>query len=209
MRDLDSDIIAALGEGRLKKRDFVWITARNRDTGEAESAGFWSDLGTVSAPVIDALTQSEVTRDFTGCGSALTIGTLSLTSDLTVRTLDVGLSQIDENIALVVRGYDVKLAPIQVYLGLFDPVKHKLIRAAFPVFVGFVDEAPIVTPKEGEFGSITLKCVSRLREMTRANPDVRSGASQKVRSAGDTFYDDTQNVPDWDIFWGQQKGKAA
>lgn len=209
MRTLDSAIVTALEDGRLKSRDFVWITARNRGSGDPETAGFWSDLGTVSAPVIDALTQSEVTRDFVGCGSAMVIGDLPLTSDLTVRELDIGLSQIDENIALMVRGYDVKLAPIQVYRGLFDPSTHRLVAPAAPRFVGFVDTMEIVTPKEGEFGAVTLKCVSQIREMTRSNPDVRSGASQRARSAGDSFYDYTQNVADWQIFWGQQKGAAA
>jgi hypothetical protein len=45
--------------------------------------------------------------------------------------------------------------------------------------------------------------------MTRANPDVRSGASQRARSLEDGFNDDTQNVGDWQEFWGQKSGKVA
>jgi hypothetical protein len=128
---------------------------------------------------------------------------------MTVRQLDVGLSQIDEAVATVVRGCDVRQAPIQVYLGIFDPSTHRLVAPAFPLFVGPVDSMEIETPEEGGFGSVTLHCVSQIREMTRSNPDVRSGASQQARSGGDAFYDDTQNVGDWQIFWGQKSGKVA
>jgi len=209
MRTLDPAITDALAAGSIKARWLVWITARNRDTDADETAGFWSDVEDVSVSVIDALTRGEVVRTFCKAGSALTIGTLSLTSDLTVRELEVGLSQIDERVALVVRGYDVRQAPIQVYLGLFDPSTHRMVAPAFPLFVGLVDSMDIETPEEGQEGSVKLRCVSQIREMTRANPDVRSGASQRARSSGDSFYDYTQNVGDWEIFWGKKRGKAA
>ncbi len=100
-------------------------------------------------------------------------------------------------------------APMQLYRGYFDSATRVMAAAAKPRFVGYVDGAPIVTPKEGEEGSITLHCVSTTRELTRTNAEVRSHESQLARAAGDAFYKDVGVVGDWDIAWGVARGKVS
>jgi hypothetical protein len=56
---------------------------------------------------------------------------------------------------------------------------------------------------------VTLKCVSTTRELTRANPDVRSHESQQARHAGDDFARDVGVVGDWELFWGQTQGQVT
>jgi len=209
MRDLDTAEIAAIQARTVVARDFLWVTAKNRATGAAEDLGFWNDIMTVTASVKDGRTGDLVDRSFTGVGLAMTIGTVPLVADITVRTLDIVLPQLDAVVAQLVRTYDVRGAPLQLYRGYLDPATRVLVAAAKPRFVGYVDGAPIETPKEGDEGSITLHCVSTTRELTRANADVRSHESQLARSAGDWFYKDVNLVGDWDIAWGVNRGPVS
>lgn len=210
MRDLDPEEIAAIQARTVVARDFVWITALDRDTGEPVSQGFWNDVRTVTAAVKDGRTGVTESRDFVGIGGALQVGSIPLTADITVRSVDVELPQLDNIVQLLVRGYDVRGAPMQIYRGYFDPATRVLVAAAKPRFVGYVDGAPIVTPAEGGEGSITLKCVSTTRELTRTSSEVRSHESQLARTGGaDDFYIDTGVVGEWDIAWGQNRGQVA
>jgi len=47
-------------------RDFIWITVKERATGNPYSEGYWSDRRDIQAQVIDAETGNTVTRDFRG-----------------------------------------------------------------------------------------------------------------------------------------------
>lgn len=209
MRFLDTAEITAIQARSVVARDFLWITAKDRSTGATTDYGFWSDIGTITADVVDGRTGATEARDFYGVGLALNIGTIPLTADVTVRNVDIGLPQIDDVAQLIVRGKDVRGAPIQLFRGYFDPATRGLVAAAKPRFVGYVDGAPIETPAEGGEGSITLNCVSTTRELTRTSVEARSHASQIARAAGDAFYKDTGVVGDWTMFWGQAGGTPA
>ena len=165
---------------------------------------------TVTAAVKDGRTGSTVTRDFRGLGQALQIGKIPLTCDLTIRSVDIELPHLDVIVEQLVRTYDVRGAPMQIYRGYFDPATRVLVAAAKPRFVGYVDGAPIVTPKEGGEGSITLHCVSTTRELTRTSSEVRSHESQLARTNGaDDFYQDVGVVGDWDIAWGVNRSTSS
>jgi len=207
MRALSPENQAALSERRLVARDFLWIKARTFDTGELFSYGFWSDVGNVAAPVLDPDTNSDVVRNFEGAGTLIEVSDIPLVSNISVRNATITLSQINEVVESVVRGYDLKQAGVEIYRGLFSPETRNLVAPAFCRFVGFVDDIEITTPEEGEAGSIVLTCASHTQEMTRSNPDTRSNDSQKRRSASDNFYQDTTTVGEWEFFWGGRTGK--
>jgi len=209
MRDLDSAELTALAARTVVARDLLWVTAKHRETGADHSLGFWNDVMTVTASVKDGRTGSTVDRDFRGVGAALQVGKIPLPSDITIRSVDIDIPHLDTIVEELVRTYDVRGAPMQLYRGYFDPATRVMVAAAKPRFVGYVDGAPIVTPKEGGEGSITLHCVSTTRELTRTNAEVRSHESQLARAAGDLFYKDTGVVGDWDIAWGVARGKVA
>src|SRR3990167_2301626 len=209
MRDLDAAELTAIAARTVVARDLLWVTAKNRSTGADQSLGFWNDVMTASMSVKDGRTGATVSRDFTGVGAALRGGGIPLTSDITIRSAEIDLPHLDTVVEQLVGTYDVRGAPMQLYRGYFDPAPRALVAAAKPRFVGYVDGAPIVTPKEGGEGSVTLSCVSTTRELTRTNAEVRSHESQLVRAAGDLFYKDTGVVGDWDIAWGVARGKVA
>lgn len=205
MRALDAAELAAIVLPGVVARDFLWVTATDRDTGLPVSQGFWSDVGTITASVVDGRTGATESRDFYGVAGAIVVGSIPLTADITIRQVDIELPAIDDVVALLVRGYDVRNAPLQLYRGYFDVATRALLAAAKPRFVGYVDGSPIVTPKEGDEGKVTLNCVSTTRELTRISSEVRSHESQIKRSASDTFFKDAGTVGDWDIAWGTKR----
>ena len=208
MRNISANNYAALQGRRLVARDFLWLKVRTL-VGEAPfEYGFWSDVGNVSAPVLDPNTGLAVTRNFEGSGTLISIGDIPLVSNLTVQNTTISMSQLDDGVASIVRGYDMKQAGVEVYRGLFDPDTHQLVDPAIPRFVGYVDEVVITTPKEGDEGSIELTCAPHTQELFRSNPETRSQDSQVLRRSDDNFFQDTTTVGEWQFFWGRTSGKV-
>ena len=205
MRIIPASTQALLEARTLVSRDFMRITGRVRATGAPISEHFWSDIGTISAQVVDADTGLVVTHTFQGVGALISIDAIPMVSNLTVHEISVTFSQLDDRINELLRVYDIRQAKVEIYRGEFDPATMTMVEPAAARFVGFVDGAPVETPAEGGEGSITLKCVSTAQELTRSNPDMRSHESQQLRAPGDGFYRDTTSVGDLVIFWGGKR----
>ena len=207
MRYYPPDILAALASRRLVARDFIWIIVRDRETGSPVSDGYWSDVGQITCEVINPNTGSPVERTFYGAAGLISISDVPSVSTLTVQTVSVRMSQVADRVNDLLRTYDAKQAQIQIFPGaLFDPETRELVAPPEPEFVGFVDKIEIKTPSENEEGGVYMTCVSHTQEMTRSNPDTRSDASQKLRSATDNFFQDAAVVGDWELFWGKSSG---
>lgn len=200
MHSLSAQNYDALQARVLVARDFLWLKARTIAGDAPFEYGFWSDVGNVAAQVLDPNTGIAVSRNFEGSGSLIEISDIPLVANLSAQNVTIAMSQIDEGVANLVRGYDLKQAVVEVYRGLFDPNLRRMVDAAFPRFIGYVDTVRIVTPKEGEEGSIELTCASHTQEATRSNPDTRSHDSQVLRSSSDDFFRDTTTVGDWEFF---------
>jgi hypothetical protein len=203
MRDIPVSTQALLEAKKLVSRDFMRITGRVRATGEPITEAFWSDLGDVSAWVMDADTGEPVSYDFKGVGSLIAIDPIAMVSNLTVQTINIQFSQLDDRINELLRVYDIKLAKVEIYRGEFNPETMTMVEPAASRFVGVVDGAPVETPAEGGEGSVAIQCVSSAQELTRGNPDERSHESQILRAAGDAFFEDVTTVGDIVIFWGR------
>ena len=201
-REIPAATQALLEGGTLVLRDFLRITARRRDDGTPVSECFWSDLGDVNVPVIDPKTRLPVSYDFKGVGSLIAMDPIPMVSNLTVQSLSIQFSQLEDRINELLRTYDLRQAAVEVWRGEFDPATMRMLEPAEARFVGYVDGAPVNTPPEGEAGEITLECVSSAQELTRSNPDVRSHESQQLRAPGDDFYKDVSSVDKIVIFWG-------
>ena len=126
-----------------------------------------------------------------------------MVSNLTVQTVTIQFSQLDDRINELMRVYDIKLAKVEIYRGEFNPETMTMVEPAASRFVGVVDDAPIETPAEGGEGSVSIKCVSSAQELTRGNPDERSHESQMLRAPGDNFFEDVTKAPDIVIYWGR------
>lgn len=208
-RPVSAEVQDALEKRALVARDFISVYARNRSTGASIHDGMWSDVGTVSAEVVDPDTDEAAERTFYGAGTLISVSDIALVSSLTVQTVTVTMSQVHERVEQLVRTYDVKQARIEIFRGLFDPDTRLLVAPAECRFVGFVDGVEVRTPAENEEGAVVLTCVSHTQEMTRSNPDTRSHESQILRHPTDDFYRDVATVGEWEIWWGRESGKPV
>ena len=206
MRSLSGANLVALAQRILMPRDFVWFVVRDRSTGDPVTDGYWSDVGDISAAIIDPDTGSPVTRIWHGAGSLIQISNIPLVSNITVQNITVTLSQVADRVNDLVRLYDAKQGRVEIYRGLFDPANRLLVAPAEPRFIGTINEAPIKTPKENERGDVQLSCTSNTAELTRSNTDTRSDASQRRRDPVDAFFKDTAVVGTWQHFWGREGG---
>ena len=206
MRDISSANYDALQQRILMPRDFIWFVVRDRTTGDPVTDGYWSDIGDITAQIINPDTGGIDTRTFAGAGSLIAISDIPLVSNITVQNITVTLSQVADRVNELVRGYDCKQGRVEIYRGLFDPNSRQMVAPAEPRFVGTIDEAPITTPKQGESGDVSLSCTSNTAELTRTNTDTRSDASQRLRLSTDDFFADTAVVGTWQQFWGQAGG---
>lgn len=206
MRFLDAGELAAVQRREVVARDLLGVTARVLGGG-VQFYGFSTMVRNVPMSVVDGRTGATVTRDFTGVGSAFKVGPIPLTADIMSRSVEIELPAIDGVVAVMVRGHDIRSAPVQIHRAYFDPDSRAQIAAAKPRFVGYIDGAPIETPAAGGVGRVRITCVSTTRELTRSNPAVRSHESQLARTGGaDDFYMDTAVVADWELFWGRARG---
>lgn len=207
MRAISVENQAALAARALVARDFLWIVARNRETLAPVPVGFWSDIENVSSvPVIDPNTGSLTSRSYYGAGGLISIDDIPAVSNVQVQDVHIRMSQLDEQVANAVRGYDTKQARVEIHRGLFDPVTRQLVAPALVRFVGFVNFIEIKTPVEGGDGYVDITCVSHTQELTRANPATRSHEDQQLRASGDTFFVDAAVVGDWKGQWGEARG---
>lgn len=198
----------ALQDRRLVARDFLWIVARKRDTGEPVSDGMWSDVGDILADVINPDTGLPITRQFRGSGTLVEISDIPLVMNISVQNVVIRMSQVEARVEQLVRDYDCKQARVEIFRGLFSPDTRQLVAPAECRFVGFVDEIEIKTPSENGEGGVFFTCASHTQEMIRSNPDTRSHESQILRAPGDTFFQDVGTVGDWELFWGKKSGKV-
>jgi hypothetical protein len=199
---------ALLAQNKLEPRDFMTIYARNRDTGETVEESMWSDVGNVSANVINPDTGFAETREFYGTGNLVKISDIPLVSNLSVQNVNIELSHIASNAEALIRGYDVRQAVVQIFRGLFDPDTGTMVEPAYPRFSGFVDSVEVVTPSENDEGSNNLTCASHTQEVTRSNTATRSDSSQKIINSNDSFYRDAASTAEWKIWWGQAQGES-
>lgn len=209
MRAYSSEILAALQARKLVARDFLWVVARDRITGDAVADGNWSGLGDYTAEVIDPNTGGTVERLYHGSQGLISISNIPLVSNITVQTVTIVMSQVNDRVEALVRQYDAKQARVEIHRGLFSPDTRQLVDPAVCRFVGFVDTIEVKTPRENETGGVTLSCKSHTQEMTRANSETRSHDSQQRRLANDAFYQDVAVVGEWEHFWGKASGPIA
>lgn len=205
MRSLAAEIDAAIAARSLSERTAVWFG--NPPDDETPGEGFWVGPVPAAFSVTDGRTGATAARTF--APGLLSVGKVALRADLTVQTVELVLNMLDEDVEDLVRGSGLRGAAVQVFRIHLDPDTRQQVAAGIARFVGSVDEAPIATPSEGGEGKATLACVSTARELTRVSGDVRSHESQLARHAGDGFYADTAVVGEWDLAWGQKRGRVA
>lgn len=185
-------------------RQFVYVkNIKPYGGGAATSFGMWTGDDDATFTVIDGVTGLPVERDYYGAVNMI-VDNIPRVSDLTIQSIEIQVSQVATITELLVRGYDVRLARVEIHEMGLDPATRLPISNPEVVFLGQIDGAPIETPASGEEGTITFAINSDgMSMLSRVNPRKSSLQSQKRRS-DDRWGKYSGSVKNWPIKWGPQ-----
>ena len=206
-RTISAAALAALKSGEIVARDFVQIDVKLWSDNSDRTFRYWSGIENITASVIDPLTQVASSFVFEGAGQLLSVQDVESGQGLIVRNLEIGLTAVDDP-HLIMRTYNAKLAPIKLWRGLMKPGGETLLTPALPRFDGFVDKAQITYGADGAESGVSATCISSIAKLLRTSSATKSDKQQRLRSSTDSFRLHAATVEDWELFWGEKKGKV-
>lgn len=199
-----NNAIAISQDTGVTPRQFIYVkNVKPYAGGAATSFGFWTGDDDATFTVIDGESGLPVDRDYYGAVN-MVIDHIPRVSDLTIQSIEIQVSQIASVTELLVRGYDVRLARVEIHEMGLDPASYLPISNPEVVFLGQIDGAPIETPSVGENGSIKFTINSGAMSMlSRKNPRKSSYQSQ-LRRSNDRWGKYAGTVKNWPIKWGSK-----
>lgn len=184
---------------------WTWPDANGATTKETMS--FWNEDDDLSISVVSQIDNETYGRTFFG-GINLSVDRIVRSSKLVIQTVPVRLSANAPIVEEAIRGLDIRLATVEIWDALLDPVSRELVGME-AAFLGVVDGAPI--NDEGENGEevIEINVVNDLVVMlTRTNPAKSSHEEQKKRVDASGDEDEISkyagSVSAWKVPWGEK-----
>ncbi|NEI70951.1 hypothetical protein GR212_15310 [Rhizobium lusitanum] len=206
MRAIDGNFYNALISARetgIIPRTFVWFIAKTIASGAPVTLGLWTGDDDINVSVTSGTTGLPEARTYYGAMN-LDTGDTPRVSDMTAQTISLEMSQIADIAQQLVRGYDLRLAKVEIHEMTINPSTGALSATPSIAFLGQVDGAPIDTPSIGQDGKITVNVISdAISMLNRTNPQKSSYEGQKRRS-NDQFGKYSSTVKNWSIPWGQK-----
>ena len=186
----------------VASRHMVHVIGRNRQTGAQEALGLWQGDDHLTIAI------DGVNRTYYGAGALIGVEPIRAGIGLEVRMLQATLSPLTPEVALLLRGYDTRLAPAEVHRGLLSLETGQLIAEPIRVFRGWVDEVKIRTGEVGGAGEATVTLASAARGLTRALTLTRSDTEMRRRNAGDRYRDYADIAGEVGVWWGEKRERA-
>lgn len=211
MRGSDNATVNALSAARTKglaPRSLVTIKAKALVDSTPELFCFWDGVLPVDIEVVGGATGLLEQRPFAADGALLKVSSIRLTSDLTIRPATFQLNPLHPRVALMMKNYDVRLAPVEIHRAALDVDTRLPVAPPRCRFLGFMEIPKRVKPKVNEEGSLTFNCISETVQLVRINPAKRSDESQKLRQ-GDRMMKYAEVAHEWEFPWGEADGKAG
>jgi hypothetical protein len=192
----------AASEG-LVERKLVWFSVKDRDTGAPVGRGFWDGSEDVNITVTSGISGLDEGRAYYGA-ALISVGDIACTTDMTVQSVSIDLSQIADVAQQIIRQYNARLAKVEVHTLYMHPVTGAMVGTLLD-WVGEIDKAPIRTPAAGGEGGVKISTVSDIMSMlTRINGRKSSYEDQKKHAAGDEWSLWASTAGTWKIPWGQK-----
>lgn len=186
--------------GSVHADALFWIEARNVQTGSPETLGIWTGEYNRTFQI------DGQPRDYVGGSGLLAISNLMSRVGIFVQRQSVELSGLKPEIETLMRGYDVRNAPVEIH-SLRRDVETNEILATDLVFKGWLNKAPSTIGQIGGKAKIKCELVSSARLLTRKLALVKSDAIQS-QQGGDEFmkYADVSGAAE--VFWGMERVKT-
>lgn len=161
----------ARSDGIIIPRDFVWITAKDRSTGDLNHIGLWNGPVAITVPVLRPDTGDVVDRVYQPLAGRMSIPAIPMEMSLKIRSLTLKFSRLNAAVINAVRVYDPRQQAIEIHRGLLDKDSRKLVDPAHCRWDGLINRAPITRAKVGDDGMVELETVSHSRWLTMASGD--------------------------------------
>lgn len=177
MRTYESAIAGNLNARHgLLVRHLLWIRAKNRDTGATETIGLWEGDDHAQFTIDGSV------RTYYGVGTLLGIPDMKARVGLEVWQPEIFVSGIAPEVELALRGYEPKLAPVEIHRAFFAPAEGTSLGSPVRVFKGWIDAVSIPTPEEGGEATASITLASNSRGLTRVIPAKKSDEAYQRRS---------------------------
>lgn len=187
----------------VSSNSLVWITAKNRDTGDPESIGFWNGDDHQN------FTINGEDRTYYAAGDLLDIEDIIAQVGVVVQTINVTLSGISDEVKQALKGYDARLAPVEIHTVEFDTATNVQIDDPDRVWKGSIDTVVWTEGTEGGESTVTVTIAGPARALTRPLTQKYSNASQRVRNSSDGFFKYTDVAGAADVFWGSKRAPST
>lgn len=203
MRAYDGSTSAYLtAQAGMVARSLIWVVARNRTTGGSETMGLWTGDDHQDFVI------GGVTRTYYGAGGVLTLEPITMSVGLAVRMQHLTLAPVAPEVETLIRGYDVRLAPVEIHRALFDPLTRALVAEPLRTFKGWIDSLTLPTPVVGGQAAIEVTLASSARALTRALALKQSDETLRLRAPNDGFRRYAVMSGSVETVWGEHRAKA-
>ena len=204
MKTLNSAVVAARqARAGTSAHGLIWVTAKDRVTGAAETIGFWTGLDHRDFTIKD------VDRTYFGAGNVLDLGDTVAEVGVQIRMRTVTLSGLTAEVQQAMKGYDARLAPVEIHRAEFDTDTGNLLAEPERIAKGWIDKVNWADGAKQDDGTasfaVTISIASASRALTRTLAQKFSDASQKLRNAADAFFQYVDVSSDAQVYWGDKR----
>jgi hypothetical protein len=170
-----------LARAAVMPRWLLWIAAKNFGSLTAAPVGLWNGEDNLT------FTIGGSPRVYQGGLSRFEVEPITYATGLDVRNLQISFAANAPETEDVVRGFVIRLAPVELHLALLDPDTTDLIDVQ-PMFRGFINRAPLTTPAQGGGDTVTIEMVSRMRTLALPGPALKkTDQAMRLRNSADSF----------------------
>jgi len=192
-----------LSQVGMMARTLVWVSARDRGTGAIVTMGLWTGDDHMDFVI------GGVARTYFGAGGLLSLDPISMATGLEVRMRRLTLAPVAPEVETLIRGYDVRLAPVEIHRALFDPSTRALISEPERIFQGWIDSISIPVPVVGGQAAVEVTIASLARSLTGVLALKQSDETLRVRAPTDGFRRYAAQSASIETVWGEKRAKAA
>lgn len=185
-----------MARGGMYARVLLWVEAKNATTGAPEPQGIWNGEYDTTFVI------GGVSRPYVGGGGLLSVEPLTFRVGLDTQFQRVTLSPLGPDVASLIRGLDVRLAPVEIHQAVYSVESGSLLGEPKRWFKGYLDSVQVSTPQVGGQAAVDLTLASQTRDLTRTLPIFKSDEGQK-RRGGDRFRRYADVSGQVAVFWGE------
>lgn len=176
---------------------FIWLEAKNRQTGAIERVGMHTGEGDRTINVEGQL------RTYNGVGNVISVPEIEFSQGLKVKENEFTLNILSPEIENTIRAYDSADAPAQVHLGFYDAETLQYVDNAL-VIDGNVGPLKIVSDEKEEYASVSIR--DNIDKAVRGLTMTKSEASQQAMYPEDDGFQYAAVAGTTIVKWGADEG---